>query len=260
MIHVVVRPEPALRIGKPVRALTRAEIPRRLSDRALLGDDLDHAVRRFGSVERRRGRTLHDLDALDVVGIEVVPARRRRGAEALVLHAGRLRVVDAYAVDVDERLIREREARDAANADRRAGATTPEFASSVTPGVRPLSSDCTLLIGAFCTSVVASICATSTPSARRWVLPGVPVTTTSFSETAAWASLMSDVLVADVHLHRRGRVADAASDQGDRSADRIGHARQVKATVRIRGRGQPGARDRDLRGNDGCAVASGSPK
>src|SRR5690606_24332291 len=41
------------------------------SDGSPAGDDLDHAARRVGAIKRRGGRTFHDLDALDVLRIDV---------------------------------------------------------------------------------------------------------------------------------------------------------------------------------------------
>jgi hypothetical protein len=56
-----------------------------LLDLALLGDDLDDAVGRLGAVERGRRGSLDDLDALDLVGIEVVQAPGDAGAELSVM-------------------------------------------------------------------------------------------------------------------------------------------------------------------------------
>lgn len=80
-----------------------------------LGDDLDDARRRVGAVQRGGGRALHDLDRLDVVGVDVVQAvgglvgaRSQRSADALE---------EPHAVDEDDRLVGERERRRAAHPD-----------------------------------------------------------------------------------------------------------------------------------------------
>ena len=99
----------------------RAEF--RSSRRALLRDDLDHAVGRFRSVDRRGGGTLDDLDALDVGRVDVVhPALDRVALRAETARdAGRSqvgRVVDANAVDVDQRIVRETNAARSADLNR----------------------------------------------------------------------------------------------------------------------------------------------
>ena len=48
------------------------EVPAHLARAALLGGDVDHPVRGFGSVERRRGRPLENVYGLDLIGIDVV--------------------------------------------------------------------------------------------------------------------------------------------------------------------------------------------
>src|SRR5690606_6814024 len=117
----VVHPQLVLRIP-PLGALLHREVEARCSGRAPLRDDLDHPVRGLGAVQRGGRGALDDLDALDVVGIDVVPAGDGAGAECLADRAGRLRVVDADAVHVDERLVRKREASRAADADTAAAA------------------------------------------------------------------------------------------------------------------------------------------
>src|SRR5690606_10374408 len=93
--------------------------PARRAGRALLGEDLDHAAGRLGAVQRRGGRTLDDLDALDVRGVDVVewrgdlPRGRVRGRGA---------AVDPHAVHVHDRLVALRDAVVAAQPDRAARA------------------------------------------------------------------------------------------------------------------------------------------
>src|SRR2546430_12607086 len=61
-----------LMIRRPPRSTL---FPTRRSSDLLLGNDLDHAVRRVCPVERRRGGALDHFDALDVVGIEEIESR-----------------------------------------------------------------------------------------------------------------------------------------------------------------------------------------
>ena len=89
----------------------------------------NHTGRRFCSVERPRRRPLDDLDALDVVRVQVVEHARCTPFRALFLEtsvfdrrAGVGGVVDPYAVDVDEGVGGQGEAPDAPDPDRRAGA------------------------------------------------------------------------------------------------------------------------------------------
>src|SRR5207248_2909843 len=77
-----------------------AEVPLRLTHGAALRDDLDHAGRRLCAIQRRRRRALDHLDVVDVVGIEAVQASGLLCAADV--HEA---IVDANAVDVDERLI-----------------------------------------------------------------------------------------------------------------------------------------------------------
>ena len=97
--------------------------------RALLRDDLNHAVRGFGSIDRRGGRTLDDLDALDVIRADVVQTsgdRRALTAKPAGAPAGPVlgRVVDADAIDVDERTVLETDAAPPADLNRRTRAET----------------------------------------------------------------------------------------------------------------------------------------
>src|SRR5439155_5244572 len=89
---------------------------------ALLRDDVDDAARRLRPVQSGRRRTLENLDALDLVRIEVVEAGDHARPERLDRDAARLLVVDAHAVHVEERLAGEREGADAADADARTAA------------------------------------------------------------------------------------------------------------------------------------------
>ena len=91
---------------------------------SLLGDDLNDAGRRVGTVERRRRRSFHDFDALDVVGTEVVERGDRLAAESLESVSAAadgdivaLAAERANAIDEDERRIREGDGCRAANVD-----------------------------------------------------------------------------------------------------------------------------------------------
>ena len=85
----------------------------RATSLTLLGSDHDHAVGCIRSVQRRRRRSLHDLDVRDLFRVEDVQHAHRRTARA---HADGRRV-HADAVDDVDRLTAERDGLDAANAD-----------------------------------------------------------------------------------------------------------------------------------------------
>src|SRR5690606_6609174 len=68
----ILRAELTLRIPHEVRALADLELELGRTRGAALRDDLDHAGRRLGAVERRSRGPLDDLDALDVIGVDVV--------------------------------------------------------------------------------------------------------------------------------------------------------------------------------------------
>ena len=92
--------------------LRRDVLPELLRAQAsFLRDDLDHAGRSVGAIERRGRRSLHDLDALDVVRIQIVQRRDRLAAEYLEPVIGPdvipCSTVGAHAVDENERRIRE---------------------------------------------------------------------------------------------------------------------------------------------------------
>src|SRR5690606_37484188 len=69
---------------------------------AALREDLDHAAGRLTPVQRGRGRTLDDLHALDVLRVQVAQAAHDLAAQADHVHVA---LIDADAVDVDERLV-----------------------------------------------------------------------------------------------------------------------------------------------------------
>src|SRR5690606_33659536 len=65
--------DPLFRVGEPVRALPdRYAEAWAVARRPALRDDLHDAVGRLRAVQRRCRRTLDDLDALDVVRVDVV--------------------------------------------------------------------------------------------------------------------------------------------------------------------------------------------
>ena len=104
-IALIVGREPSFGVAQEVRALAHNEVPPRRARGALLGDDLHHSTRGLGAVQGRRRRSLKDLDALDVVGVEVVVARDGRRAERLVRRSRRWIRIDPHAVHVHQRLV-----------------------------------------------------------------------------------------------------------------------------------------------------------
>src|SRR5262249_51575853 len=106
-------------VSHEVLATGEVEGPAALSGRSRLCEYLNDAAGRFGSVQRRRRGALDDLDALDVVGLDVVDGecalprvRRERTGVA----------VDADAIDVHDRRVALRETVRAAQANRPPGA------------------------------------------------------------------------------------------------------------------------------------------
>ena len=93
----------ALRVIEPICPLADGDTP--LSGcihPSLLRDDLDHAVRRLCAVERRCGRPFDDLEALDVVRVEVSQSTDHSGPVSLVLRTGILLIIHAHAVHIDQ--------------------------------------------------------------------------------------------------------------------------------------------------------------
>ncbi len=121
-ISPVVHRNASLGVHEPVGALLDVEVVAGAFGGALLRDDVDHAAGRFGAVQSGGGGALEDLDRFDLGGIEVVHAGNHAGSERLHRDAAARLVVDADAVDIDQRVAREREAGDAADADVGAGA------------------------------------------------------------------------------------------------------------------------------------------
>src|SRR5690606_40351911 len=107
-------------IREPVAPELRRHVEDRSARRAPLGDDLDHAVRGFGPVEGSGGRSLDDLDALDILRVDVVQARG--GATRTSARDG---AVHPDAIDVHDGIVRDTHAGDAADADR--GAAEPDL-------------------------------------------------------------------------------------------------------------------------------------
>ena len=103
-------------------ALLHFRGPLRSALAALLGEDLDHAGRRLGAIEGGGRGSLDDLDAVDVVRVDVV--ERAIGIFGSVLTGGRL-ALGAHPVDVDEGLVAECDAYVAAQADVGAGTRVP---------------------------------------------------------------------------------------------------------------------------------------
>ena len=91
-----------------------------------LGDDLDDAARRLGSIDRRGRRAADHFDALDVVGVDVVqPSTDLRCLSPKAAghgdRTGRRRTVDADSVDINEWAVTETEACSPTNQYVRAG-------------------------------------------------------------------------------------------------------------------------------------------
>src|SRR5690606_8742338 len=112
-------PDLLFRILEPVAALANGRIELRRAGGASLGDDLDDARRRLRSIERCRRRSLDDLDALDVVRVQVV--QRRAAAPRPQLRTRPRLVIDTDAVDVDQRLASHRDRGDPTDPHRGAG-------------------------------------------------------------------------------------------------------------------------------------------
>src|SRR5690606_8103127 len=106
----------------PSRALLHLRRPHGGALGAALREDLDHAGRRFRPVQGGRRGSLDDLDAVDVVRVDVVERAHRDERAAA---SGEIRSVDgreravhhAHAVDVDDRLVGHGHRRVAAKAD-----------------------------------------------------------------------------------------------------------------------------------------------
>ena len=111
-----------------IEALTCFEGPRRRADRAPFGEDLNHSGRRLRAVERRRRRPLQNFDTLDVVRIDVVE-RARVVVGAAEVRAGRWHIFrilvapHAHAINIDQRLIGQRDTCVATEPDRCARAS-----------------------------------------------------------------------------------------------------------------------------------------
>ena len=102
LIGLLVGPQDALVVDTEGRNATGAEP-------SAFGLDQDDAVGAAGAVERRTGRPLQDIDALDVLGVETGQHRDplTTDAEAIRRHrAGPADfvIVDAHPVDIDDGL------------------------------------------------------------------------------------------------------------------------------------------------------------
>src|SRR5690625_2958289 len=80
----------------------------------LLREDMDHTRRGLGAVEGRSRRTLHDLDPLDIIRIDIVQRAHHR-TRAIVREAGRTRIQWVrlgrlpHPIDEDQGLVTRRE-------------------------------------------------------------------------------------------------------------------------------------------------------
>ena len=87
-------------------SLLRNEIKARRSLRPRFCKNLNHTGGRLGPVQRRGRGALQDLDPLDRIGIDVVQPRRRAAAARSDVVTEAAATVDAYTVDVHDRLVR----------------------------------------------------------------------------------------------------------------------------------------------------------
>src|SRR5690606_2701015 len=115
-----------------VAALPEGHLELRCADRTLLRDDLNDPSRGFGTVQGGRSGTLDDLDALDVARIEVVQAG---GCAILNAWTQIGPVVDANAIDVDQRLLTEGDGRKPAYTDCPAAPHVPVGAGEAHSGL-----------------------------------------------------------------------------------------------------------------------------
>ena len=125
-----------------VRSHTCRHRELRRAHRTPLGDDLDHARRRLGSVEGRRGRTFDDFDTLDVLGVDVVQRAApgsSRVAAAVVIRVPILwtqaeGIVDPDAVHVDKGLVTDQDAGEATDINGRSRPEAPGTSGEVEAG------------------------------------------------------------------------------------------------------------------------------
>src|SRR5690625_2391770 len=116
-VRHISKSSPALRVPHPISPETSANIELRCSGLPTLRNDLDDPVRGLRAIERCRCRALDDLDTLDISWIDIVePAHIR--TTALARTAPRI-TVHPDTIDIDDRLICERETTIATDPDRR---------------------------------------------------------------------------------------------------------------------------------------------
>src|SRR5918999_3477070 len=120
--HPIVRRHAPVGVHEPLRSLADEGRPLwGAAEPSFLRDDLDDAVRRFGPVDGCRGWALENLDRLDVFGADVVETRGAgRALDPRLSGADVVR--DTHAVDVQQRLLAERDRRATADVDARPGA------------------------------------------------------------------------------------------------------------------------------------------
>ena len=120
-IRDIVRLNASLRIPEVDVPVLDLHIECGLGAPALLRNDLNDAVGRLRTINRRGGGSLDDLDALDLVRTDVVEASDHAGVlRAVAAIAVRRRpaarpIAHAHAVNVNERIIVEAQARHAAD-------------------------------------------------------------------------------------------------------------------------------------------------
>ena len=210
---------------------------------ALLGEDLDHSGGGLGAVEGGGRGSLDDLDAVDVVGVDVV--ERAVGILGSVLARGRL-ALGTHPVDVDEGLVAERDAHVAAQADVRAGTGVPRAELDARAGDARLKqlADVVHRLGDFGeVDLLDRVADLATAGLARG--PGdddLVEVDDFFVQLEVHAGRL---VVGDGHLLRRAGVADQLD------AKRVGACRDVDDQVASRGVGEAaetGALDEHLSG------------
>src|SRR5690625_2783680 len=97
-------------IHEPVGPLPHRQIPDRSPFGSTLCDDVDHTMSRFSAVEGSGSRPLDDLNALNIIRVEIIDTGDDARAESLDRMTRRLGIVYANTIYIEERLVGEREA------------------------------------------------------------------------------------------------------------------------------------------------------
>src|SRR5690625_2530182 len=97
-------------IHEPVGPLPHRQIPDRSPFGSTLCDDVDHTMSRFSAVEGSGSRPLDDLNALNIIRVEIIDTGDDARAESLDRMTRRLGIVYANTIYIEERLVGEGEA------------------------------------------------------------------------------------------------------------------------------------------------------